>query len=308
MGNKVLDLFAGCGGLSYGFQLAGYDIIGFIEWWQPAIATFLQNHPSSTHIGMDITKISDEILLKYNGKVDIIVGGPPCQGFSICGKRNPKDERNKLYQHFLRCVRLVEPHTVVMENVRGLLSMKAEDNEFVISKIMRDFVSLGYFVSYKVLTASDFGVAQNRQRLFIIAQKLNLFPLPTTQRKTVHEALNDLPNKENGLNGHIFFPTQAETLLRIKKLKQGELLCQKFKCGRLRLFADKPSRTITTNPNCIHPHHDRFLTPREYARLQSFPDSFEFAGSRNDMVKQIGNAVPPLLAQAVAEKLREVKL
>lgn len=303
---KVLDLFAGCGGFSHGFHKAGYEIAAFVEWWQPAITTFLQNHPKAKHLGGDITKINDETFLEWKEKVDLIVGGPPCQGFSLCGKRDPKDKRNQLYKEFLRAVRLVQPSFVVMENVQGILSMKDGNGRTVIERIVEDFIELGYSVSYKILTASDYGVAQNRKRLIIIASKLDIFPQPIEKRKSLLEVIGDLPEHENGLNGHLLFTPKEETLRKIRRLKQGERISEKFNFSRQRLSADKPSRTITTKPMFIHPFYDRFLTPRELARLQSFPDYFLFSGSKTDMVKQIGNAVPPLMAQAIAEKLKEV--
>lgn len=176
----------------------------------------------------------------------------------------------------------------------------------VIDRILHDLISLGYFVSYKVLTASHYGVPQNRERLIILAQKLDLFPAPSSERKTLMEAISDLP-EPNGVNAHVAFETLPETVAKIKELPQGGKLSAKYNFCRQRVHADKPSKTITTNNMYIHPYQDRFLTPRELARLQSFPDDFVFCGSKTSMVKQIGNAVPPLLAQKIAEKIREVQ-
>ena len=304
----VIDLFAGCGGFSQGFMQAGCDVIGFVEWWKPTITTFSKNHPKIRQIGTDITKVPTEDLVQYKGKVDIIVGGPPCQGFSFCGKRDPKDQRNQLYQEFLRFVKVIEPKIVVIENVPGLLSMKDYDNEKIIDKIVHELIGLGYFVGYKVLTASDYGVPQSRQRLFIIAKKLGLFPSPSKKKRTVMDAIADLPDKENGLNGHVFFDTTKEIIEKINSLQQGERLSKKYNFSRQRLYSDKPAKTVVTKPIFIHPFHNRFLTPRELARLQSFPDDFFFCGFKTDMVKQIGNAVPPVLARTIAKKIMEVGL
>ena len=302
---KVLDLFSGCGGFSLGFQQAGYEIIGFVEWWQPAITTFLKNHPHAQLIGRDIRLISDETLSSYCGRVDIIVGGPPCQGFSLCGKRDPKDKRNSLYKEYLRAVKIISPKYIVMENVAGILNMKDGDNRFVIDNILHDLIKLGYLVSYKVLTSSDYGVPQKRQRLIIIGKKEEFFPLPNSKEKTVAEGIINIPD---GINGHVYFDTKKETVEKIKLLQQGERLYKTYNFSRQRLYANRPSKTITTKPLFIHPYEDRFLTPRELARLQSFPDDFHFCGSKSDMVKQIGNAVPPLMAQAIAEKLLGVDI
>jgi DNA (cytosine-5)-methyltransferase 1 len=304
MSNKVLDLFAGCGGLSYGFMQKGFEIVGFVEWWKPAIETFLKNHPNVKHLGTDITKISNEILLGLRGEIDVIIGGPPCQGFSLCGKRDPKDKRNQLYKEFLRFVRIIKPETIVIENVQGLLSMRDACSERVISKILHELIKLDYFVSYKVLKASDYGIAQNRKRLFIIAKKLSLFPEPSQTKKVVMQAIGDLPFEENDLNGHVCFNPSKKTINRIRNLKEGQRFLENYNCSPQRLYADRPSKTVVTTPRFIHPYYHRFLTPRELARLQSFPDTFYFCGSKTSMIKQIGNAVPPLLAKAIADKIK----
>ncbi len=304
---NVLDLFAGCGGFSHGFQRAGCNILGCVEWWKPAVTTFLKNHPGSQCFCADITSIGSKELSELKGKVDIIVGGPPCQGFSICGKRNPKDKRNQLYKEFLRIVSIIRPKIVVIENVTGILSMKDYDQEKIINKIIHELIKLNYSVSYRILNAADYGVPQNRERVIIIAKKLDLFPKPFGKKKTVIEAIGDLPLRPNGLNGHVWFNTSPEILSKIKCLPQGGRLSKTFNFCRCRLYAYGQSKTIVTSPIYIHPFYHRFLTPRELARLQSFPDSFEFCGPKNDMVKQIGNAVPPLMAEAIAKQIIEVE-
>ena len=306
---KVLDLFSGCGGFSLGFEKAGYEIFGFVEIWDPAITTFLKNHSQAKLLGKDITKISDKEIEFLNGNVDVIVGGPPCQGFSNCGKREVKDQRNQLYRHYLRFVRIIKPKVAVLENVKGILSMKDSDGEKIINKIIKDFISLGYSVTYKLLDAADFAITQRRERLIIIAKKIDYFPdKQVVEHLPLSSVLNNLPDLDSGLNGHVSFDTTKDILKRISKLEQGERLCKSFNFSRQRLRADKPSKTVCTQSLFIHPFEDRFLSPRELARIQSFPDSFIFFGGRNDMVKQIGNAVPPLLAFQIANKLHgEVK-
>ena len=300
MNPRMIDLFSGCGGLSHGFIKAGYDVVAFVEWWTPAVTTFLKNHPQAEHLGTDISAIKNDVLLKYKNKVEIIAGGPPCQGFSIAGKRNPEDYRNQLYKEFLRFVEVIEPKTVVIENVVGLLSMNDYDNEKIINKILHKLIELDYFVSYKILKASNYGVPQDRRRIIIIAQKLDLYPEPTIKGKTVIESISNI---QKNINANENFKVTNYILEKIKTLKQGEGISKKFNFCRRRLIANKPSRTIPTKVLYIHPYEDRFLTPRELARLQSFPDNFYFYGSKTDMVKQIGNAVPPLLAEAIAKKL-----
>ena len=302
---RVIDLFSGCGGLSHGFMQAGCEVVAFVEWWEPAITTFLKNHPQVIHLGRDITNVSNETLLKYKGKVEIIAGGPPCQGFSLAGNRDIGDNRNQLYKEFLRFVKVIEPKIVLIENVPGLLSMNDSDGEKIINKIITDLIKLEYFTCYKVLKASNYNVPQNRERLIIIGIKLDLFPIPSGKKITAIEALADLPEKESYLNAHIRFNTTEGITEKIKKLKQGERISDKFNCCKQRLYADKPSKTIVTKPIYIHPIYDRLLTPRELARLQSFPDDFYFCGMKTSMVKQIGNAVPPLMAFEIAKKLKE---
>lgn len=298
----VLDLFSGCGGFSYGFQEAGFEIVAFVEMWKPAIENYLKNHPNAKHIGADITKISDAVIKEYENKIDVIIGGPPCQGFSMAGKRNPNDKRNKLYKEYLRFVRIIKPKIIVMENVKGLLSMKDSNNERVISRIVNDLIKLGYFVCYKVMKASDFGIAQNRERVVIIGKKLSLYPEPAENKISVIEAIGDLPYESDEINGHICFKPTEKTMERIKSLRHGEKLSRKYNFSRQRIYPNKPSPTISTKPLFIHPVYDRLLTPRELARLQSFPDEFVFCGSKTAMVKQIGNAVPPKMAREVALK------
>jgi len=303
---KAIDLFAGCGGLSLGFQQAGFEIVGFIEQWKPAIKTHLKNFPESKHIGLDITQVTEQDLEEYKEKIDVIIGGPPCQGFSICGKRNPFDKRNTLYKEFLRIVEIIKPKYIVMENVKGILSMKTPEGQPVINTLLNDFIKLGYLICYKTLRAVDYGVAQKRERVIVIGKKCNYYPRPTTPTPiNTIEAIQDIPEK---ISGQLYSQNKPETIERIKQLKQGERLCKTFNFSRQRIYADKPSPTIATKQRLIHPYKHRFLTPREIARLQSFPDTFEFCGTLSNMIKQIGNAVPPKLAEAVAKNIfTEVK-
>ena len=303
MSPTVLDLFSGCGGFSLGFIQAGYEVVGFVEMWKPAIETYKLNHPNAKHLGYDITKIKNEEILEYKNKIDVIIGGPPCQGFSMAGNRNKNDKRNQLYKEFLRFIEIIQPKTVIIENVKGILSMKDYDNEMIINKIIHKLIKLGYSVCYKVLKASDYGVPQIRERVIIIAKKLNLFPENLNVNKTVLEAIQDLPSENRNINGHLFLKTTQEKLDRIKLLKQGEKLSSKFNLCTQRLYSDKQSPTVTTKNLFIHPIYNRYLTARELARLQSFPDDFIFTGSKTSMVKQIGNAVPPKLGKEIANSI-----
>ena len=171
---RIIDLFAGCGGLSKGFEMAGFEIPGFVEFWDPAIKTHKRNFPNSILLGKDITEISNDDIKDIQnkiGKIDGIVGGPPCQGFSTIGKRDKNDPRNSLFKDFLRFVDVLEPKFFLMENVRGILSTKTQENEFVIEIIINEFEKLGYKADFKLLNAADYGVPQMRNRVFVFGSK-----------------------------------------------------------------------------------------------------------------------------------------
>ena len=175
---KILDTFAGAGGFSLGFELAGAKTIGAIEVDEWACQTFKENHPHAKVVKADITLLSDEDILRDFGsnKPDIVLGGPPCQGFSICNKKNgdPKDPRNSLFEEFIRVGRLLSPEVMIMENVPNLVKAKTENKQLVTDIIVEELKKLGYNIEYKILSASDYGVPQIRKRLFIIASKIPL--------------------------------------------------------------------------------------------------------------------------------------
>ena len=298
---KVLDLFAGCGGFSLGFQKAGFKIEAFIELDNQAINTFKNNFPDSKLITKDITKIQNHEI-KQLKDIDIIIGGPPCQGYSLAGKRNIKDPRNQLYKEFLRFIEIIKPKAVVIENVPGILTMDSSEGKKVIDLIIIDLIKLGYFVSFKKLKAVDFNIPQTRERIFIIALNKDIFPKGNKLTNTVGKALKNISLKANS---HLVTEPTSYMLERIKALSQGEKLNPKYNFSRQRLFLEKPSPTVSTKDLFIHPLENRFLTPRELARLQSFPDDFNFFGSKTSKIKQIGNAVPPELAFELAKKMKE---
>ncbi len=191
---NVLDTFAGAGGFSLGFSLTGkYDIIGAIEADLWASETFSFNHPETDVINNDIRKVSDaEILAKFKGKVDVLLGGPPCQGFSIANKKagDAKDPRNSLFIEFLRVARLLLPEVVIMENVPNLVKAKTISGSYVLNIIKEELKALGYHVEHSIISATDYGVPQIRKRLLVVASKKKLeafFPLPT---HSVHEGGN----------------------------------------------------------------------------------------------------------------------
>jgi DNA (cytosine-5)-methyltransferase 1 len=337
----VIDLFSGCGGLSQGFIDAGYDITLGIDNWEDAITTFNNNHKNSIGIVTDLFRTTPADIKEQTNisDVDVIVGGPPCQGFSIAGKRFIDDERNKLYKSFVDFVDFFKPKAFLLENVPNIISM---GKGVFKDSILEDFEKIGYNVTYKVLMASDFGVPQNRKRAFFIGIKNGKtfeFPEPlSTQKITSEEAISDLPDLSINDNSKYPLPCASEYQKKIrngtKKLFNHQLTNHKEKTVEIismvpdggnyknlpehlkdtrkvniawtRLNSQKPSFTIDTG----HRHHfhykfNRVPTVRESARIQSFTDDFIFLGSKTSQYKQVGNAVPPLLAKYLANKLKK---
>lgn len=338
---KFIDLFAGCGGMSLGFEMAGYKNIIAIDFWQDALTTYEHNRENAQTLCADLASLEPSYVKKHYDveSVDVIIGGPPCQGFSIAGKRIIDDERNRLYKSFVNFVKFFKPKAFVMENVPNILSI---GEGAVKNAIVHDFSSLGYSLTYQVLTASDFGVPQNRRRAFFVGVKNGLefnFPNATFDNPvTSKEALSDLP--ESSIADGSSYPTESESDFQIK-MREGsqgvynheitvhteqtkniiamvpdggnykdlpkELWStRKVHIAWTRLNSNKPSFTI----DCGHNHHfhykfNRVPTVRESARLQSFPDSFIFLGNKGSQLKQVGNAVPPLLAEQVALQLKK---
>ena len=339
---RVLDLFSGCGGLSLGFEKAGFDIIAGIDNWQDALVTFQRNHPHAQALLMDLAKVRIASVGKtLDSDIDVIIGGPPCQGFSISGKRDPNDPRNLLYKTFLNAVRHFSPKIFVMENVPNLVSM---DQGRIKDQIVKDFESLGYKVHYRILLASDYGVPQNRKRVFFVGVPSGLsFSFPNGEflnhKITCKEAICDLPesslvdgasyiksaisnyqrlmrNSSSGVFNHQTTEHSSETVRIISLVPDGGNYkdlphhlreTRKVNIAWTRYSSSKPSFTIDTG----HRHHFHYLynrvpTVRESARLQSFPDDFVFCCSKTSQYKQVGNAVPPLLAEAVAKAIFKI--
>ena len=365
-----IDLFSGCGGLTKGFSMVGIRSIFASDIDENAAKTFCRNFPDTPFLCKSITDIEKEEVdeLLDGKKPDIIIGGPPCQGFSLANKRRNKikdDPRNKLFYGFVKFINWYSPKAFVMENVKGLLSMQ---NGEVIKTIVEEFTNAGdcgYNVAYKVLVASDYGVPQNRERVILIGYRKDLNikpqhpePYELDHLITVDEAIGDLPqiaagqgtevqeypqepqndyqrlmraNSKYVLN-HIAMKHTPRLVARFEAIKPGQDLLDvwethgalkrgapgekstiKFHQNNQRLFGDRPAPTIAASfqSNFIHPHLNRNFTAREGARLQSFPDDFVFEGMRTKMswekglsqYQQIGNAVPVLLAKAIAESV-----
>ena len=336
----VLDLFCGAGGLSKGFELAGFRVAMGIDHWEDALKTYRLNHKGSLGVQADMAKCDPaEIAKEYNlKKVDVICGGPPCQGFSIAGKRIVDDVRNTLYKSFVRFVEYYSPKAFVMENVPNILSI---GGGIVRESILEDFKRIGYSVEYKILNAADYGVPQARRRTFFVGLKKGhfVFPSPTVKKYvTTKDALSDLPEESLPENAPYPCSPKNEYQKMIRKGSIGVLnheatvhteqtkriismvpdgcdyrvlplelqQTRKVHIAWTRFCSTKPSFTI----DCGHNHHfhyqyNRVPTVRESARLQSFPDTYFFTCGKTSQLKQVGNAVPPYLSLAVASALKE---
>ncbi|MFC1654110.1 DNA cytosine methyltransferase [Patescibacteria group bacterium] len=306
---NFLDLFAGAGGMSQGFRSAGLNKVLSVEIDSDASETLRHNFPESNHIEGDINQITEsDIDKELNGKkVHVICGGPPCQGFSVAGLRNPKDPRNKLFKEFIRVVRHVKPWYVVMENVPGILTM---ENGKVYKEIINQFALAGYpNMTVRILEAATFGVPQLRTRAIFIANRfgrVNPYPKKTHAPKdyvSIDEVIGDLIDKPyDPESGHWGTRHSKKFEERISKVKPGESLYETYRDAYKRQYKGVPSMAIKENHGGVHIHYElnRVLTVREMARLQTFPDDFWFSGSHKRGYWQIGNAVPTLMAKHIA--------
>lgn len=360
---KVIDLFSGCGGFSLGFIQAGFQITKAVEIDKDISKSYVKNHPNTLMINDDIRNIDNINFFKKN-EVDIIIGGPPCQGFSMAGARNRKDfiddDRNYLFKHYFNIVSLVKPKIFIMENVKGILSMQ---NGKVFQEIKEMFsepclLDGDFYRIYPILTNSyNFGIPQRRERVIIIgilnkdvninyflnASRNNIMRNNPTffDKVTIKDALSNLPlPNESGeviicryegkyqeyLRGqgrktfnHTSTKHSSKAIDRIKKLdvdqnfKNLDEKINSIHSGSYgRLNYSGISNTITTRFDTpsggkfIHPEYNRTLTPREAARIQSFPDDFHFIGSKTSVCKQIGNAVPVKIAYFYANVAKDI--
>lgn len=365
---RIIDLFSGCGGLSQGFKMAGFDSVLAVEKDLWAAETYAYNQPEVKIYNEDITKIKRPGELWRKNEIDGIVGGPPCQGFSLSGQRDTKDPRNSLFMDFLRFVSAFHPKFFVIENVPGILSMRTQEGSFVRDIIANECRRVGYNVCTHILNAADYGVPQLRERVFFFGLRNDfqfipsqLCPpaiLPPSFYVTIREAISDLPVLSAGegeeeqeysiapqnayqkwvrthskkVYNHISMRHTPRLVERFKNISSGQsvkdvarehaqrkrgspdLVSGKvFSQNNMRPYPDRPSPTVAASfqSNFIHPLFDRNYSAREGARLQSFPDTYIFRGKRTTMsweknlsqYQQIGNAVPPLLARSIAERI-----
>lgn len=319
-GLNFIDLFSGAGGLSCGLVMAGYTPVGSVEIMDQAVATYKYNFVDKKGFkenveSRDIRKKSvKNDLYKSLGdtEVDVIVGGFPCQGFSMAGNRIVTDKRNTLYLDMLEIVNHIKPKVVVMENVPGLRSMLGGKVE---EKIINDFEKIGYKINVTVLNAANYYTPQTRKRVIFIGNRIgkeNYHPKPILtldQYITTKEAISDLMKKKaDPLFNHVPTSHSEEMQKKLLAVKEGESLYKNYSDSWKKCPWNKPSCTVKENHGGvnIHPKLARVLTAREMARLQSFPDDFVFQGSKKWQLTQIGNAVPCYLGKAIglaAEKI-----
>lgn len=362
MSVNVVSLFSGGGGLDLGFKNAGYNILWSIDNNQDAVNTYKANIGEHI-ICADINTVDE----KQIPHADVVIGGPPCQSFSLAGNRHVEDARGQLVWRYIKIISTIKPKAFVFENVTGLLSAKNSNGEKILSLLQSSFKDIGYTISTKVVNAADYGVPQRRKRVLIVGLNNNQefsFPVPTHNESgtdglkkyvSVKEALDDLPQAiedENGMSDYKtkplsdyqkrmrkgcksvseqFMPKLSEldkyiishvkpggnymdipsdvNSVRIRRLQRegGHTTCY----GRL--SPDKPSYTINTyfnrpNVGCnIHYSENRLITVREALRLQSFPDSYKIvSSSKQGRNLIVGNAVPPLLAEIIANELKNI--
>lgn len=360
---NVVDLFCGAGGLTLGFERAGFNTLVASDYQKDTLNTYKTNFPEAAIVQKDIRELTAEELMEAGSfdaeDVDMIIGGPPCKGFSMAGERDPDDPRNSLFEEYIRIVKKLDPDAILMENVKGILTM--QDGAYV-EKILTQLRNLGYKVPKpRVVNAADFGVPQTRERVIFTGVKDGSFNLPDPTHKgiekgqtkigeksgskpyvTIEEAVSDLsflgPGEEssnyekepeseyqremrqnaNQLMNHKAPNHSSHIVERFSKIEEGkgmESLPEEEQTAKHSLqkwHREDPANTVTTLPeDFVHYSKNRIPTVREMARIQSFPDDFEFKGPRTTGGKrrrhscpqysQIGNAVPPKLAEALAE-------
>lgn len=346
---NAIDLFAGAGGLSVALRDAGFNIVLANEIEHIYAEAHRINFPNVTLLEKDISLVTKEELntVLKGEKVDLVVGGPPCQGFSVFGKRrfvntkdyNPhKDPRNYLVYQYIRLVEELKPKFFFMENVKGFTNL---DKGLFVEEVKKAFKKIGYDnIWCKIVCATDYGVPQERYRMFMIGNRIGIdfiepspthFPIGSgkfPEYKTVGEAIMDLVGKENKVANHIPMIHKPIVAARYSYIKEGcklniedlppELAIATRSDSKTGIVANyshvfkrlsrfKPSTTMVPGHNAfpVHPTLNRTLTPREAARIQTFPDNHIFVGTRQEQCIEVGNAVPPLMAVPFLLKIRE---
>ena len=320
-----VDLFCGAGGLALGFENAGFKNIFSLDNEPSFCETYHANFPNHELIQADISKLGSKeikMILKQR-HVDVVVGGPPCQGFSMAGKIGRKfidDPRNHLFREFARVIKIIRPEYFVMENVARLYNHNKGKTR---GEIIECFSSLGYSVSCTILNAADYGVPQFRRRIIFVGTRsgktIEFLKNGRIPIKTVRDAIGDLPSLCSGdssdIPNHEAMKHTAQMLRKMAYVKHdGDRsqipLSLRPTSGDVRKYirynGNRPSVCVTGDMRKIfHYSQNRALTVRELARIQSFPDSFVFAGSKISQQQQVGNAVPPMLSEMIAQRLKK---
>ena len=316
-----IELFAGAGGLALGLEQAGIEGVEFVEFNHAACETLRANRPNWNVIEGDVHTVD---FTEYKGKVDLVSGGAPCQAFSYAGKKlGFGDTRGTLFAEFARCVEEVQPKMFLFENVRGLLS---HDKGRTFETIRHVFENLGYSVQYKVLNACYYGVGQKRERLIVIGVRNDLvddikfeYPEPDEHWTTLRDALANVPDSpyqpySDKKRKVMALVPPGGCWVDLPEDVAKDYMGKSYYSGggrrgmARRIAWDEPFLTLTTSPSQkqterCHPDETRPFTVREYARIQSFPDEWEFKGTMSDQYKQIGNAVPVELAHRIGEQI-----
>ena len=320
----VVSTFAGCGGSSLGYSMAGFRELLAVEWDQNAVDTFRLNFPEVPVYHGDIAALSVDEALSLTGLdvgvLDVLDGSPPCQGFSTAGKRNLDDDRNQLFREFCRLLRGLQPRVFVMENVKGMINGKMR---LIFVDILRELKACGYRVSVRLLDAAYFGVPQYRKRLIFVGVRDDLsadpgHPSGRGQTVTFRDAVRGLPLWEQKPEiDHVWMDEVARRTKwvgRARSMRPGEKVVLSVASGT-RLYWDRPCRTIQkTAPvgsapyvrnSLVHPSQPRTPSIREMARCQFIPDQFRFIDALTTGMHRIGNSVPPLFMRAIAQHIRE---
>lgn len=321
---NCIELFAGAGGLALGLEQAGFEEIGLVEFDHTACETLRINRPNWNVLEEDVIEVSKRDLLKEfklkKGELDLLSGGYPCQAFSYAGKKLGLDDvRGTMFYYYAEFIKQLQPKMFLAENVKGLTT---HDGGKTIGTMVNVFKDLGYAVEWQVLNAWDYGVAEKRQRVVIIGIRNDLkekvkfeYPTPHEYKPVLRDVLKNVPDSIGAK-----YPESKKKVFDLvppggywKDLpddvaREYMKSCYFMGGGRTgiarRLSWDEPSLTLTCSPmmkqtDRCHPDESRPFTTREYARIQSFPDEWQFAGKMNDIYKQIGNAVPVNLAKCV---------
>lgn len=332
---KAISFFAGCGGLCYGAKAAGFDIVATNELEEAYRNIYKLNFPNVNFLPNDITSIKksdiEEVLGKHKN-IDLVLGGPPCQGFSLAGKRNVNDPRNTLFQYYIDIANLIKPKVILMENVRLLTSMRDPDGNLVSDRIIKTFHKYNYNCSYFYINSKDYNVPQSRERVFFIAIREDIQKEPSIPKPkgstyyTFGDAVSDLEYIESGqcskqdiLHKAVKHPEHViNWLIDVPEGKSAHDNSDPqlrppsgYNTTYKRQVWNAPGKTVGTTfamisgSNNVHPIATRAITTREALRLQSFPDSFQVIGNQGDIRTTIGNAVPPLLSYELVKFLKE---